>query len=88
MEKQSTKCMEDGGRTGDGMEETVGKEGCGGWGSMSLQNRVNKVVYSILELVQTQPTNTLHSCTITRALSSDRMSNMKKVSFSGLDLLK
>lgn len=52
---------------------------------MSLPCRAGSVVYSRQEL--TQSPNMLPSCMIILALSSDRMSEMKNGSFSGMDLL-
>lgn len=56
------------------------RKGCSGQGpAVSWPSRVSRVVCRSLELVQTQPLNTLPSHKITLALSNDKMSEMKNV---------
>lgn len=92
MEEHSDARAVDKGRLRDLTVVTVVRQGCCGPGSMSLLSRVERVVSSSLELVQTQhfiPTlNTLPSYKISLTLSNHRMSKMKNSSFSELDLLK
>lgn len=52
------------------------REYCSQWRNMLSSSRIDRVVYSSLEVVQTHPLNKLSSMIVV-ALSKDRMSEMK-----------
>lgn len=55
---------------------------------MPLLSRADRMMSNSLELVPAEPLNMLPSLTTALVLSNNRMSEVKKSSFSGLDLLK
>lgn len=59
MEEQSGACAVERGGARDVTAVASVREGCSRWRNMSLLSRAGKMVYSSLELVQTQTQNTL-----------------------------
>lgn len=66
------------------------REGCNGQEDMSLPSSDGRVVYRSLKIEKTHhhhPSFPQISRMVALALSNDRMSKMRKSSFSGLELL-